>query len=785
MPLLFVYRSLKDIGLDEKLLGHKITIVSSEAKLPGFREENEGKDYHTVIPDSNAITIGTLISVDENDIKALDQWEERYTRIECPLDGGVMAFTYVMKPMEIREESFNDDDLTPPDKEEFLATAMKRFNYCRDETDYIRVEALKDLEYKLGYQWSEGAIRSRERDSRPAQTVNRLASFVNMVVNDGLQNVPGVKVRAADDGGDNNTAQVIGGLIQHIITNGDSKSAFDRAYSDAVSCGLGYFRVQTDYLNGKSFDQEIQISMIENPFSVYFPIPIIKKPDYSDAPYCFIRSKMSVDEFDLKYPKFKGKATEFFGGGTGDRDWISEKEVFVCEYFVVDNEESTIYLMPDGKIYNEVPEGITPLRERTVYKKVVKWYLITQFEILDQKKWIGESIPIIPVLGQEQNVDGKQYLVSLTRALRQPQEMLNFWISAFTELVASQPKAPFLVDGRQIEDYKDYWENANKVPMAYLPYKGVTQDGQLIQPPIKINPPDPGTAILQGIQYAEQFMKEVTGVFDAAMGAQSNERSGTAINARKRQSLVATYHFVNNYNRAMRYLGQMLIGIIPKIYDMPRTIRIIGEDQADRVVQINQEHQDTSGAIMLYDIDVGKYDCIITIGASYDSKRLETVDMMMSLFKTNPQLTIICGDILAKKMDFDDNNRMSERIRNFINATSPGVIGADEQGTPEQQLHMQLQNVTQDLQKFMQKSQMDDMQKQQMMQMIQTMDKQLKDKEEEIKARVQVTQIKADTDLQKASIDLQKQREMMANDTRKHLIDANMKIRPGTDNSVE
>ena len=778
MALLFIYKTLGDLGLKKK----PVTVVMAEAVLPGFREDFENSEFHTLIPEKDCQTVGQLISVSDELLNELDKQEDKYARIQAPLENGTMVFTYVMKPQELREEIFDDEDVMPSDKEEFLKTAIKRFKYCCDDTDQIRTEALQDLKYKNGDQWNEAAKRQRERDSRPCQTVNRLASFVNMVTNDGLQNVPAVKVRPVDDSSDPNTAQVIGGLIQHVVSNGDSKTAFDRAYEGAVSCGLGYFRLLTDYSDNKSFDQEVRIEMIDNPMSVYFPVSIIRKADYSDAPFCFIRYKVSKDEFEQKYPDHKDEMTEFCSGGTGDANWIEEKEVYLAEYFTVEEKTETVYLLKNGKVSNVLPEGERALRERPVTRRVVKWFTITQFTILDGKKWIGSTIPVFPVLGQEQNVDGKKSYISLTRALREPQAMLNFWWSAFTEQVASAPKAPYLIDGRQVEGYADYWENSNKKPLAFLPYKGIDAGGTPLPPPQRIQPTEVSPGILQGIQTAEQFMKEVTGIFDAGMGATSNERTGKAILARQKQSAVATYHFVNNFNRAVRSLGKALIEIIPKIYDMPRTIRIIGEDQTDRVIQINQEHTDTSGTNRLYDLTVGEYDIVITIGPSYDTKRMETVDMMMNLFQTNPQLTMICGDILARKLDFDDNNKMSQRIKNFINATTPGVIGDDEQGTPEQQLHSQLQQVTLDLQKYMQKSQMDDQQKQQLMQMVQAMDKQLKDKQDEIHAKVQIADTKAQAEMGKAGLEIQMQREMMQHDATKHLIDTGIKLKSIGDN---
>ena len=415
------------------------------------------------------------------------------------------------------------------EKTKFLETMLNRYHACRDNQTLLRQEALDDLKFKHGEQWSESVKVERENEARPMVTINRAGALINRVVNEMLQNRPSVKVRPVDSLTDPITADVIGGLIRHILNNGDSRTAFDNACDYMVSCGFGYFRIVTDYcenenITAKNFDhQEIRIERIENPFSVYFPIHLITKPDYSDAPYCFIRKKISKEEFNRRWPKLSEKYESFLQGGNGDADWITEDGIYIAEYFDVEYTESEIYLLPDGTTSETIPEGITSLKSRTTTKQTVNWYLVSQFDILDENEWIGDTIPIIPMIGQELNVNGRKHLISLMRYLKEPSKMYNFWYTAITEQISNAPKSPWLVAEGQIEDYKDeFWSKANKKNLPYLPYKATFENGSLVPPPQRIQPVAIDQTLITALQISSEGLKDASGISDAAMGQPTN-----------------------------------------------------------------------------------------------------------------------------------------------------------------------------------------------------------------------------------------------------------------------
>jgi hypothetical protein len=179
---------------------------------------------------------------------------------------------------------------------------------------------------------------------------------------------------------------------------------------------------------------------------------------------------------------------------------------------------------------------------------------------------------------------------------------------------------------------------------------------------------------MEGMRVASEEMKMASGQYDAAMGKQSNETSGRAIMARQRESDNATFHFIDNVARAIRYTGKILIDLIPKVYDTARVVRILGEDGKDDMVHIDpqapqafQEEQDLTGKIKeIYNPSVGRYDVVVAVGPSYGTKRQEAFQALSEISSRNPQLMQVAGDLVMKAADFPMAEQIAERLEKTL-----------------------------------------------------------------------------------------------------------------------
>jgi len=547
--------------------------------------------------------------------------------------------------------------------EDIIKLAKKRFKESLDAWEDNRKDYDDDLRFISGEQWPSNIQRERDLEGRPCLTINRLPQFIRQVTNDQRQNRPSIKVRPVDDMADVETAGMLQGLIRHIEANSNADLAYDNGTYCSVSGGFGFWRIVTDYVP-KSFDQEIYIKAIENPLTV-FPDADSKALDGGDWRYCFIVDDIPRDDFEDEYGKDLPTGWDA-ADGLDSLSEVNKHTVRVAEYFVVESKAEKLYQLEDGAVvYKSEWDGVTPvINERDCDRKEVMWYKLAANKILEKRKVAGEYIPVIVCYGDMINIQGKRKLVSLIRYGKDSQRMLNYYRSTETELMALQPKAPFIAAEGQLEGYEDVWSSANNVNYSYLPYKPTTVAGMPVPPPQRVQSAMLPAGLQAMSEISERDLMNTVGIHEAGLGMKSNETSGKAIMARQREGDVATYHFIDNVTRAIRQTGKVLISMIPVIYDTERVVRVLGDDGSEEYLDINKPVADSEGKEIakLYDPSVGQYDVVCTAGPSYTTRRQEAVDAMMQILPQAPQLMQAAGDLLIKSMDWPGADEIAERL---------------------------------------------------------------------------------------------------------------------------
>ncbi|HEY6021807.1 MAG TPA: portal protein, partial [Candidatus Paceibacterota bacterium] len=476
----------------------------------------------------------------------------------------------------------------------------------------------------------------------------------------------------------------------------DADVAYDTACENQVEHGEGYFRLLTDYCDDDSFNQDIKIGRIRNPFSVYMD-PTIQDPCGADAKWCFITQDITKPEYEQQYPDATPISTlqSMFGtGDTGISAWLNEDVVRIAEYFRIETKHKKLNLYDTGdSLFSDDPrsellklQGAQVIKSRDVDAKVVKWIKTNGYDILEEQDWPGKYIPVIRVIGNEYEIEGRIHISGIVRNAKDPQRMYNYWVSQEAEMLALAPKAPFIGYGGQFEGYEDKWKTANVVNYPYLEVNPDVTDaaGTPLPLPQRAMPPMPQAGLIQAKMGASDDIKATTGQYDPSLGAKSNETSGKAILARERQADTGTYHYVDNLARAVRFATRQIIDLIPKIYDTRRIARIIGVDgevsQATldpTAPQAMVEIKNELGKVIerIYNPNIGKYDVMVTTGPSYMTKRQEAMNAMAQLLQGNPQLWQVAGDLFIKNMDWPGAEEMAKRFSNTI----PPQIKQDEE----------------------------------------------------------------------------------------------------------
>jgi len=212
------------------------------------------------------------------------------------------------------------------DKNDVLVTAKERFEYALERSSHNREKMRDDIRFAAAspddpWQWEKADQVTRK--GRPMLTINKMPQHIRQVTNDIRQNRPSIRFRPADDNADPEVADILMGLVKHIEANSDADIAYDTAAECQVVHGLGYIRVLTDYIRPDSFDQDIFIDRIKDPFKCYDD-PDIQDPAGADRRFFFIEERMKEKEFKEEYPKADAIDWTFSkdeGWFTGEKEW--------------------------------------------------------------------------------------------------------------------------------------------------------------------------------------------------------------------------------------------------------------------------------------------------------------------------------------------------------------------------------------------------------------------------------------------------------------------------------
>ncbi len=583
--------------------------------------------------------------------------------------------------------------------------AIKFWRMVNDADSTNRAEALNDIKFAAGDQWPVEIQNSRNLESRPCLTINKIDAYIRQVTNQQRQQRPRIKVHPVNNLADYKIAQVIEGITRHIEVNSNADTAYDTAFDYAVRMGWGYWRVNTRYTREDSFDQEIFIDCIDNPFTVYFdPNSIL--PDGSDAEKCLITTVMDKAVFREYYPGADDGAN-FQQRSTGDDTaaWITKEDIRVAEYFYIERERAKLYLLSDGtsgfadsdSFFARVEAaGLTVIDERDSFRKAVKWIKCTAMEVLEEKTLAGKYIPVVPCYGAQVIVDDKRKKYGLVRFAKDPQRMYNFWRTSMTESVALAPKAKWLLAEGQDEGHENEWAQANIKSSPVLRYKQKDIEGQPAPAPTRLQPEPPPMGIMEAAGAISADLQMVLGIMDPNQ-LPSGNISGKALMGQQNQVDLSNFHFYDNMTRSIRHTGKIILDLIPKIYDTQRVMRIIGSDGQPDMTTINEANE--IGEV-LNDVTVGEYDVVMDTGPGFQSRRQQAVESMMPLLTGNAELFNIAGDLVFRNMDFPGADVIADRLA----AINP-MAQLDEKSDIPPQAQMELAQSKQIIQQLQQQLQ--------------------------------------------------------------------------------
>lgn len=572
-------------------------------------------------------------------------------------------------------------------KREIFEEAKDRLKIATDHESENRIRGINAKAFLNGEQWDADIANNRKIDHRPALTINHTNTFAARLKNTLRQQRPRIKCHPVGGGARIEDANVVNGLIRHIETLSNSSVAYDTGVESAVDIGWGYWRIMGDYIDPKSFDQELLIKPIRNTFTVYID-PASVMPAAEDMGWCLITEKMKRAEYKRKYPRAVN--TEWQADGAGDMtlDWENKEELRLAEYYRIHEVADTLFMMSDGRtaFKSELPSDESMLASgwrialnlkgepisRPTSRKQVEWYRVNGTAVVDFRAIPGRFIPVVRCQGNVLDINGQVFRKGMVQDMMDPARMFNYWRTAQTERYALTPKAPWVAAEGQIEGHPE-WQDANRKSYSTLVYKPIAgPDGATaLPPPQRQNPAQVEAGMTEAAAGAQQDLMAVAGMPLENPEIQARIVSGNK-HLQRRQGMQDLVHFqyYDNQTLAIMWTGIILLELIPHYYDTERMQRIIGEDGIPQMVKINEQQQSGEGgesaqSSAIYriknNLETGRYDVVMDTGPGYTTKREEDAEKIVDALATPlGEVMVQAGpDIVARDLGMDE---MADRL---------------------------------------------------------------------------------------------------------------------------
>jgi len=574
-----------------------------------------------------------------------------------------------------------------------VARVRERYKTMYEADRENREEAMKDLKFVHipGEQWD--ATLKRERGDRPAYEFNKTRVSVKRVVNEMRANRPQGKVRGVEDD-DKDTAEVYEGLCRNIWNTSDGDTVIDYAAEYQVAAGMGAWRVVTKWAHADAFEQDISIEPIRNPFSLFCD-PAAVDPLKRDARDWILTDRISNEAYEARWPKAEKCDFESDTQFDDDDYWSDGEFVRIAEYWWKEPYTKTIALLATGQTVDlatvQVADiapgqrgvvtetGVVPIvRERESRCERVKMAIVSGDAVLEgPNEWAGAEFPFVMVYGDHVVVDGKPKWFGLVRFAKDAQRRYNVTATAIAETIAMAPLAKFWATPVQAKGHLATWAESHR---KNFPVNLFNVDEKNPGPPQRIGGAEVPVALMQENAIASDEIKATMGIFDASLGNQGNETSGRAIRARQAQAEIVNFNFPDNLAKGVRRTWEILVDLIPHVFDTERSVRILGVDGAEKFRKVNSFQVGPNGErVPVLDMKRGRYDVTVTVGPSFATKREEAAQVYSELASQNPLLMMSAGDIIMKATDLPYAEQVGERLKAVIASQNPALAKLFEQ----------------------------------------------------------------------------------------------------------
>jgi hypothetical protein len=505
---------------------------------------------------------------------------------------------------------------------------------------------------------------------------------------------------------DEQTIMIVEGHIRHIIDDANKHNAQYNIYKDQLGGGFSSWKVFTEYAHDMTFDQVIKARKTYDATLVGFDQNAREASKY-DSEFAYEFFPMPKDKFKDKYPNVDLNLLSF-NMPTENLSWSYSAEnqdiILVCDFYkkkrrkiellrvaghgdMTKNEYDKLVAQ---MIADNRPEQLPVVtKRRKTTKQYICRYRIVGVEVIDYEEMDYKYLPLVFVDGDSAIIkDGssaayKQFTKPYVYHAKGIQRLVNFAGQVIGNDFENMVMHKFMVAKESIPQEEEYQEAYKNMQIAQTFVYNAFMDGdpdKAIPAPREIVRVGLPPEVINTFNTSMQMLQNILGSYDAALGINDNQLSGTAIVEAATQSNAAAMPYVVSHMQALTHVATIILDLIPKYYKTPRTIPILDSEGNRSYQKVNQQGAPS------FNYDENALSVKVEAGPNFAIQKARALNQIMMLMQASPLFAQFMNEIglsyILDNMEFRGSDILAEKSKQWMQQLQQKMAQQAQQPDP-------------------------------------------------------------------------------------------------------
>jgi hypothetical protein len=495
---------------------------------------------------------------------------------------------------------------------------------------------------------------------KPALEFNVTEAYISRLMGEFSKHEPSISVSSEDeDQADPQSVHIVEQHLRHILRDSKNQHVRWEIMKDLYSGGFSSGKLRTDYAHPMSMNQVIHFERVWDPCLVGYD-QMARFSHKGDGRFCFELRAYELEEFKKDNPHIKTDKISFnrtFAGYNWSYLNGNEKILMVAEFYEKKKRDVKILQLVNNQVmtikeYEAMAEEwdrMGVISQMPAVKGKSRWtqletvvrYRCMETEVIEYKETDFTYYPLVFFDGNSIMLKNPKTAGAVQQFTRPypyhamgAQKLKNFAGITLASEMENIVQSKFFVAKEALPKEMDflaaYKDNQKISNMVFNAFFEQDPDKPIPNPIREINRVPTPPEVVQTFASTDSLIQNILGSYDAALGINDNQLSGTAIVEAATQSNAAAMPYDVGFLQGLQRIAEGIIDLIPKYYKTPRTIPVMGLDGKAEYKKINGEGQPT----LFYDANV--LNVKVEAGVSFQIQKSRALQQIIALQSASP-----------------------------------------------------------------------------------------------------------------------------------------------------